>query len=72
LLIPIVVGCTDRVRPEGDLTPRVCPRCHNVSVQSAKSRMWFELCFVPIVPMSSKHIWVCSICHWSTRVQQGG
>ncbi|TCD61676.1 hypothetical protein EIP91_008098 [Steccherinum ochraceum] len=72
ICLPIFFGCTDKIRPDGDPTPRVCPRCHNASVISAKSRMWFELCFLPVIPMSSKRIWVCSICQWAVPIQPGG
>lgn len=41
------------------------------SVFGAKSRQWFEFCFVPLVPMSSKHVWMCSICQWQVPIQQG-
>ncbi|KAJ3483339.1 hypothetical protein NLI96_g6391 [Meripilus lineatus] len=67
--IPIIFGCPTKIKPEGDPTPRICPRCHNVAVQRAKSRTWFELCFVPLIPMGSKHIWICSICQWSVPLQ---
>ncbi|KIM87569.1 hypothetical protein PILCRDRAFT_815127 [Piloderma croceum F 1598] len=69
--IPIMFGCTTKIKPDGDQPARVCPRCHNASVISANSRNWFELCFVPLVPMSSKHIWMCSICQWNVPLQQG-
>ncbi|CDO70782.1 hypothetical protein BN946_scf184798.g97 [Trametes cinnabarina] len=36
-----------------------------------KSRTWFELCFVPLIPMSSEHLWLCTICQWSVPLQQG-
>ncbi|KDQ60644.1 hypothetical protein JAAARDRAFT_31608 [Jaapia argillacea MUCL 33604] len=69
--LPIMFGCPTKVKPEGDQTPRICPRCHNASVFSAKSRMWFELCFVPLIPMTSKHLWMCGICQWNVPIQQG-
>ncbi|KAF7789537.1 hypothetical protein EIP86_000483 [Pleurotus ostreatoroseus] len=69
--IPIMVGCSTKIKPEGDLTPRICPRCHNASVQSAKSRRWFELCFVPLIPMKSNRVWVCAVCQWMMPIQQG-
>lgn len=25
----LAVGCSTKIKPEGDLTPRICPRCHN-------------------------------------------
>ncbi|KAJ7445722.1 hypothetical protein B0H11DRAFT_397497 [Mycena galericulata] len=62
--IPIFFGCQQRLKPEGDTTARICPNCHNASVFSAKKTTWFELFFVPLVPFSSKHIWLCQICHW--------
>ncbi|KAF5324770.1 hypothetical protein D9611_004553 [Ephemerocybe angulata] len=70
--LPILFGCKTTVKPDGDQIPRVCPRCNNAAVISAKSRDWFEICFVPLIPMSSKHIWTCSICQWSMRVEAGG
>ncbi|KDR81458.1 hypothetical protein GALMADRAFT_239394 [Galerina marginata CBS 339.88] len=69
--IPLIFGCQTRISHEGDQTPRICPRCHNAAVNSAKSKQFFEFCFVPLVPMSSKHIWMCAICHWSVPRQQG-
>ncbi|OBZ75950.1 hypothetical protein A0H81_04440 [Grifola frondosa] len=69
--LPIFFGCPTKIKAEGDQTPRVCPRCNNASVHSAKSRLWFELCFVPLIPMSAKHIWVCTICQWSVPIQPG-
>ncbi|RPD66015.1 hypothetical protein L226DRAFT_530150 [Lentinus tigrinus ALCF2SS1-7] len=69
--LPIVFGCPTRMKPEGDQTPRICPRCHNASTIRVKSRMWFELCFVPLVPMNKEHLWVCTICQWSVPIQQG-
>ncbi|KAI1795991.1 hypothetical protein LXA43DRAFT_880933, partial [Ganoderma leucocontextum] len=65
-----LVGCNNRTKPEGDQTPRVCPRCHNAAVIRVKSRMWFELFFIPLIPMKSEHLWVCTICHWDVPLQQ--
>ena len=47
--IPLVFGCPNKVHQEGDGTPYVCPRCHNAQVVEAKSRTWFELCWIPLV-----------------------
>ncbi|TFY65037.1 hypothetical protein EVG20_g5736 [Dentipellis fragilis] len=44
---------------------------HPASVLSAKSRTWFELCFIPLIPMRAQHIWVCGICQWSVPLQPG-
>ncbi|TFK42737.1 hypothetical protein BDQ12DRAFT_290731 [Crucibulum laeve] len=69
--LPIICGCQTQIAPEGDQNPRICPRCHNAAVVSAKSREWFEFCFVPMVPMSSKQIWTCAICNWNVPLQSG-
>ncbi|KAK7023962.1 hypothetical protein R3P38DRAFT_2955123 [Favolaschia claudopus] len=76
-----LVGCQQKLKPEGDLTPRICPHCHNASVFSVKSTTWFEFFFIPLVPFSSKHVWFCQICrfvaphapgHWEPMVAYGG
>ncbi|KAI0736951.1 hypothetical protein C8Q72DRAFT_34267 [Fomitopsis betulina] len=68
--IPMIFGCTTKINADGDQTPRICPRCNNASVTSAKSRLWFELCWVPLIPMKSQRIWTCSICQWNVPLQQ--
>ncbi|KAF9567599.1 hypothetical protein CPC08DRAFT_703129 [Agrocybe pediades] len=70
--IPMIFGCQTKISPDGGQVPRICPRCHNAAVTSAKSKEWFEFCFVPLIPMGSSHIWICSICQWSQAIQQGG
>ncbi|KAJ7074267.1 hypothetical protein C8F01DRAFT_14739 [Mycena amicta] len=62
--LPILCGCQQNLKPEGDPTARICPNCHNASVFSAKKTEWFTLFFVPLVPFSSKHVWLCHICRW--------
>lgn len=47
--LPIIFGCPNKIKQEGDGTPYVCPRCHNAQVVQAKSRTWFELCWIPLV-----------------------
>ncbi|KAJ8519887.1 hypothetical protein ONZ45_g3200 [Pleurotus djamor] len=37
---------------------------------AAKSKMWFEFFFVPIIPLSSDHVWICSICQFKAPIQQ--
>ncbi|KIJ17248.1 hypothetical protein PAXINDRAFT_73279, partial [Paxillus involutus ATCC 200175] len=65
------VGCPTRISPDSNQGPRICPRCHNASMLAAKSRTWFELCFVPLVPLGSKHIWMCGICQLQAQMQPG-
>ncbi|CAD6887858.1 unnamed protein product [Tilletia caries] len=68
--IPILFGCPTKIKQE-DGSPHVCPRCHNGAVVKAKSRMWFELCCIPLIPIKTKHIYVCGICQWQAP-QDGG
>ncbi|OAX40040.1 hypothetical protein K503DRAFT_715301 [Rhizopogon vinicolor AM-OR11-026] len=69
--LPIIVGCPTKVKPDGDQEARICPRCHNAAMFSAKSRTWFEFCFVPLIPMNSKHVWMCGICQLQVNMQPG-
>lgn len=69
--IPIIFGCPTKIKQEGDGTARVCPRCQNAQVVQAKSRTWFELCWIPLIPMKSNHIYYCNICQWQAA-QDGG
>lgn len=41
------------------------------SMFAAKSRKWFELCFVPLIPLGSRQVWVCGICQLQTDMQSG-
>ncbi|KAF6765053.1 hypothetical protein DFP72DRAFT_869914 [Ephemerocybe angulata] len=36
------------------------------AVQFMKRTQWFELFFIPIIPVSSKRVYVCTICQWSS------
>jgi ribosomal protein L37AE/L43A len=65
--LPIFFGCQTKIKPESSGQPsRSCPRCHNASVIAAKKTTWFEFFFVPVIPFSSKHIWICGICQWKS------
>ncbi|KAF4615532.1 hypothetical protein D9613_002921 [Agrocybe pediades] len=59
------VGCPTTIKQEGDGSPRQCPRCHNAAVVQAKRSTWFELFWIPLIPLSRKHVLLCSICQWS-------
>jgi len=59
-----LVGCQTKIKPEGEQDLRMCPRCHNGTVFAAKSTTWFELFWIPIVPISKKKIWICGTCQW--------
>ncbi|KAJ7273214.1 hypothetical protein C8J57DRAFT_1179002 [Mycena rebaudengoi] len=71
MCLPIIFGCSDKVKSEGDPTNRICPNCQHASVLSAKSTSWFELFWVPLIPFSSEHIWLCQICHWKAPNKPG-
>jgi hypothetical protein len=48
-----------------------CPQCHQTCSQSiARVRRWFTLFFIPIFPVSTKHLTVCSMCSGSARVDR--
>ncbi|EJD05763.1 uncharacterized protein FOMMEDRAFT_78069, partial [Fomitiporia mediterranea MF3/22] len=64
-------GCPTKIKPDGDQSPRVCPRYSISSVFQAKSRTWFEICWIPLIPMNSNRIWCCGICQWRVPLQQG-
>ncbi|MBW0466641.1 hypothetical protein O181_006356 [Austropuccinia psidii MF-1] len=64
--IPLQFGCPTKIaqiEAEKD-DVRICPHCHNAAVTSCKTRMWFEFCFVPLIPFKSKKVWMCRICRW--------
>ncbi|TFK62185.1 hypothetical protein BDN72DRAFT_848929 [Pluteus cervinus] len=69
--IPVFFGCQTQIKPQGGQPSRVCPRCHNASVFVAKSTTWFELFWIPLIPFSSKHIWLCGICRWKAPCVEG-
>ncbi|KAF9789869.1 hypothetical protein BJ322DRAFT_563332 [Thelephora terrestris] len=64
-------GFGQSIKQDDGQMPRVCPRCHNAAVVSAKKKTTFELFCVPIFPLSSKRVWACGICHWMVPIQQG-
>ncbi|KAJ4479498.1 hypothetical protein C8R41DRAFT_922713 [Lentinula lateritia] len=70
--LPLIFGCPTKVKPDGnEQTAHLCPKCNNASVFSAKSRTWFELFFIPLIPMNTKHIWMCGICRWVAPMGPG-
>ncbi|PWN37864.1 uncharacterized protein FA14DRAFT_114134, partial [Meira miltonrushii] len=62
--IPIIFGCPTKIKQEGGGQAHVCPRCHNAQVVTGKSRTWFEVCWIPLIPFKAKHIYICGICQW--------
>lgn len=68
ICIPILFGCQTKLKPEPNQAPQICPHCHNASVFPTKKNTWFELFFVPIIPLSRKHILLCMICGWQAAL----
>ncbi|KAK2467038.1 hypothetical protein APHAL10511_001296 [Amanita phalloides] len=72
LFLPIIVGCPTKYKAlDGQQLARVCPHCHNASLICAKRTTWFEFFFIPVVPISSKRVWMCHICRWSAPLVDG-
>ena len=44
--------------------------CLPDSVASANKRSWFTIC-VPLFPISSQRVWICSVCGWNVPIQSG-
>jgi len=63
------VGCPTEVKPDGNQEVKICHRCHKAAMFSTKSRTWFRFCFVPLIPMKSKLIWMCGICQPQVNMQ---
>ncbi|GAA5897766.1 hypothetical protein JCM8208_000255 [Rhodotorula glutinis] len=61
LCLPIVFGVNTKLKQEGDEV-RQCQNCHNRSCVRVKRSKRFELFWIPLVPLGSKHIWMCHIC----------
>lgn len=64
IIIILRAGCRTKIEREGEQVVRICPRCHNATVYASKSTRWFSLCWIPIVPVSQKHLLNCEICQW--------
>ncbi|KDE06265.1 hypothetical protein MVLG_03424 [Microbotryum lychnidis-dioicae p1A1 Lamole] len=68
LCIPIVYGCPSKLTQEGH-EQIICPRCHNSGTRQYKQKKWFELCYVPLIPLGSKQVYMCPICQWRAPVE---
>ncbi|GAA6063325.1 hypothetical protein JCM10212_005493 [Sporobolomyces blumeae] len=64
LCIPIICGPNSSLKQEND-DLCYCPRCGNASVRGFKRRKWFELYWIPLVPLGTKHLWLCPVCQWN-------
>ncbi|PWN30968.1 hypothetical protein BDZ90DRAFT_29934 [Jaminaea rosea] len=62
--IPVIFGCPNKIKQDDDHTPYLCPKCHNPQLVKARSRTWFELCWIPLIPMKKHAIYICGICQF--------
>ncbi|GAA5932525.1 hypothetical protein JCM1841_000238 [Sporobolomyces salmonicolor] len=59
LCIPLVFGVNGSLKQEREELC-VCPRCKNAAVQPYRRRKWFEVFWIPLIPLGSKHVWFVS------------
>ncbi|GAA5990266.1 hypothetical protein JCM10908_005900 [Rhodotorula pacifica] len=64
--IPLIFtcGCDRSLRQEGGQA-HICPRCHNGTVFPTAEKNCFTFCFVPLVPLGTKHLYHCTTCQWN-------
>ena len=47
----------------GPTMPVTCPRCNNDTYwRLLRSRTWFTLFFIPVIPYENKHFLLCEVC----------
>lgn len=63
LCICIQLGCSTKYSQEGGEV-YLCPRCHNGSITAVKETRCLQICCVDLVPLGSKHVYMCSICQY--------
>ncbi|WVN89124.1 uncharacterized protein L203_104340 [Cryptococcus depauperatus CBS 7841] len=71
LCIPLVCGFPEKFKQDEPAPGRMCPRCYNAAVVGGSTRTWFEFFWIPLIPFTKHHIWLCSICHWQMRKGEG-
>ena len=53
----------------GPVMPVTCSHCNNeVYWHLTRTRVWFTLFFIPIIPYESKHNLLCPICSWGIEL----
>ncbi len=60
----IIFGWGYETRKEyGPTVPIKCPNCNNsVFLHLVRSRIWFTLYFIPVIPYQSRYYLLCEIC----------
>merc|ERR1711939_284061 len=64
--LPLIFGCSNQIKPQGNPGEFHCPRCNNDRVSRVKQTKCLEICCVPLVPMGSDHLYYCDICQWQS------
>ncbi|KAJ7470291.1 hypothetical protein FB451DRAFT_1253248 [Mycena latifolia] len=69
-LRPLILGYETEVKPTGEQTAHVCPKCKQTSVLSSTSTKEIIVMFVPVSSTSSA-LWVCTTekCGWTTPLE---
>ncbi|KAJ6547020.1 hypothetical protein B0H19DRAFT_1163544 [Mycena capillaripes] len=70
-LRPLLFGYETQVKPSGEQTAHVCPKCKQESVFSSASEKQVIVMFIP-VSSSATVSWVCTTekCGWTTPIEQ--
>lgn len=51
------------IKDYGDTLPLTCENCHNdVFFKLIRTKTWFTLFFIPVIPYDSKSLLMCDIC----------
>lgn len=55
----------------GEAVPVTCPNCHNnVLYHYLIARQWFRLYFIPVFPISSRHLLICPTCSRGVKLNR--
>nr|XP_031860991.1 uncharacterized protein CI109_003718 [Kwoniella shandongensis]KAA5528063.1 hypothetical protein CI109_003718 [Kwoniella shandongensis] len=65
------VGLPEKFSQDAPEQGRLCPRCNNAAVVGGSQRTWFEFFWVPLIPFSKTHVWLCTICQWQMKKGDG-
>ncbi|KAF8656954.1 hypothetical protein AX16_002319 [Volvariella volvacea WC 439] len=63
--------CAPDITHDESPQKRMCPACHNPTVGGATIKDWVEVFWIPIFPLTTKHVWICSHCQWTNPQGEG-
>lgn len=59
----VIFGLKRRVKEYGAAYPAYCPHCDNeVVYQLVKTRRWFHIYWIPLIPFTANRMLMCPIC----------